>query len=176
MQEDNENLTGIEAALAGLTPMPGRIDRDRLMFQAGQTVARPGWMWPTVSGVLSVATLTLLVAVARAPKTRVVERLVYVSRPAPAQPARKDSSAPTLEQATESISAVRMDELPNRNPRIALEEQIMRWGLESLPDVAPSVPSEPPLSVRDMLDADVKKNTPSPLFDLGAWFHLGDKS
>ena len=32
----NPDLAGVEAALAGLRPAPSALDRDRLMFLAGQ--------------------------------------------------------------------------------------------------------------------------------------------
>jgi hypothetical protein len=52
-------LAALEAALKTLTPLPGRIERDRLMFQAGQaSVARRPWLWPGTTAVM-----TLLAAV-----------------------------------------------------------------------------------------------------------------
>ena len=41
-RSSDSELNDIESALAGLVPVPSRLDRDRLMFQAGAASARVG--------------------------------------------------------------------------------------------------------------------------------------
>jgi hypothetical protein len=59
----------VEAALRSLRLRPSRIDRDRLMFRAGQlSAARPGalrrvlrsrWLWPSVAAAMALIAVTL---------------------------------------------------------------------------------------------------------------------
>jgi hypothetical protein len=58
-----------EALLASLAPNPDRLDRDRLMFRAGQASVsagaaprRAGWAWPTAFAGMTAAAAALLVA------------------------------------------------------------------------------------------------------------------
>lgn len=175
--EDFPDLSRIESALAGLTPVLGTIDRDRLMFEAG-LAGRTNSAWPIVSGILGVATAALVIAVLAFPRTRDVERIVYVSPPpVPAAPKNAPlAKAPTARPPAMAAWTDRSDDLPYRNPHEALEEQLLRWGLDGLPDVTPSVPTEPPVTVDGLLGAPVKPDTPPSWFPLGSWFHGSDAS
>jgi hypothetical protein len=84
----NAELAAIEAALSSLTPAASAIQRDRLLFLAGQAAARrtlpaphrrfTAWLWPCATAVslLVAATFGTLWAAGGKPKT--VERIVYV--------------------------------------------------------------------------------------------------
>ena len=65
-------LAAVEKQLANLTPAAPRVDRDRLMFAAGQasaiaggspSVARPQpptvWLWPATTALMTAATILL---------------------------------------------------------------------------------------------------------------------
>ena len=58
-------LSGFEAALASLQPAPPDVDRDELMFRAGQAAALPqrsplaGGFWPAVAASLACLSLAL---------------------------------------------------------------------------------------------------------------------
>jgi hypothetical protein len=67
----SSELQSFEAALAQLRPSPAAIERDRLMFLAGQASARravttaqrnilPGWFWPASSAVMTGVAAALL--------------------------------------------------------------------------------------------------------------------
>jgi len=91
-QEENqpEDLKALEAALAALVPRGDRLDRDRLMFLAGQAAgsqpraARHRWAWPAAFSAMTAAAASLLVIVAARPGPQIVERIVEV--PVPAAP------------------------------------------------------------------------------------------
>ena len=105
-QDRQDDLNAFEAALAALTPRSDRLNRDRLMFLAGQashrdTRPRRG-SWPAAFVAMTTVAAGLLVAlVARPPQVveRVVERVVEVQVPAAARDAaladmnRRDRSA-----------------------------------------------------------------------------------
>ena len=69
------DLQAIEGQLARLTPVAARVDRDRLMFEAGKVAARPGWpgfgagpswhgglLWPAMTTLMTAASLLLAVS------------------------------------------------------------------------------------------------------------------
>ena len=76
-------LKTVESALGALKPSPSRIDRDRVMFLAGQAAARRRtagqWAWVAVAAGLGLVSLVEAGMLARRPE--VVERVVYVTRP-----------------------------------------------------------------------------------------------
>lgn len=79
-------LQRFEAELASLSPRAVRLDRDRLMYLAGQASATSniveplgrGWGWPTAFSAMTALAASLLVIIVARPQTRVVERIVQV--------------------------------------------------------------------------------------------------
>jgi hypothetical protein len=80
MSEFNEltsELQALEAALAGLAPAAGGVDRDRLMYRLGQQSIAPraaGWRWPLATAALALVAGTLALGLWVNPR----ERVVYV--------------------------------------------------------------------------------------------------
>lgn len=97
--ESGQELEEVEAALRALAPVPGRLDRDRLMFEAGALSARgTPWRhraWPSAAAVLALALAGESWLLAVRPATRVVERLVVVREPS----ANPSSSSATPQPA-----------------------------------------------------------------------------
>jgi hypothetical protein len=71
--ETSPELNAIEQALASFAPAAPRLDRDRLMFLAGQVgahevggrrseVGRAAWFWPASSATLAATSLALAIA------------------------------------------------------------------------------------------------------------------
>ncbi|MEJ7637864.1 MAG: hypothetical protein WKF75_07765, partial [Singulisphaera sp.] len=54
----DSEVTAIEAALRALVPSRSELDRDRLMFRAGQVSARSRflarWAWPSIAATLAI--------------------------------------------------------------------------------------------------------------------------
>ena len=76
-------LQSLEAALAALVPRAERLDRDRLMFEAGResvlkSASRGRWAWPALSTAMTALAGARLVLLVHRPEPRVVERIVYV--------------------------------------------------------------------------------------------------
>ena len=103
---DNRNLNrddSLESALAMLQPAPSRIDRDKIMYAAGQsaaTTAQPArrrWLWPTMTVLSLCVAVTSLGMYASAKNRPPTTRVVYVNRRTPAAPVgdtRRDVVAP----------------------------------------------------------------------------------
>ncbi|MBX7074120.1 MAG: hypothetical protein K1X71_13325 [Pirellulales bacterium] len=106
MSEFNEltsELQALEAALAGLTPAAGGVDRDRLMYRLGQQSIAPravGWRWPLATAALALVAGTLALGLWVNPR----ERVVYVRTSdligddAAAQASAQQASEPAIAQ------------------------------------------------------------------------------
>jgi hypothetical protein len=94
-------LKAIESALGELIPVSSRLDRDKLMFQAGamsKPAARGRFAWPAITAVLSLALAGESLFVANRPAPSVVERIVFVPAPADAavQAAHREPRPPGI--------------------------------------------------------------------------------
>ena len=132
-------LNPIESPLGRLAPARSRIDRDRLMFQAGVNSARtrlPGrWVWPSIAATLAVVALSESVALAVRPGPSVV----VVQQPAPLakEQAVKPEPVEILIQAPPSQSPEPEPWPPAGGEMLGLRRQVLRFGLEGLPDAPP---------------------------------------
>lgn len=99
-------LRSIENALGSLVPTRTQIDRDRLMFQAGQASSRASTSgrhtWMAIAASLAVVVAGEAALLAHQPAPRVVEKLVVVREPANA-PA--DTSAQSTATSPSPASA-----------------------------------------------------------------------
>ena len=177
-------LAALEKSLAALVPVPGRIDRDQLLFRAGQESVRPRpWLWPATTALSIVVTAGLATVLALRPTPAPVERVVYVpvsQSPADELAARTPEGqasgvsydpghrgvdtprSPRVDSSTEdagSLWASSAEYIRERN-------QAIRWGVEALPP-APSIASASPTpSVESMLGLPERKVEPTGLFPL----------
>ena len=150
-RSSDPELTDIESALAGLVPVPSRLDRDQLMFKAGVASARSAphrrWVWPSVAAAFAIGLISESLVMAIRPGPRVIERIVVVREPAHAAPASAPSNTATLRPTPtrDSLNDARSSEarflafswpVTPEYPRI--EDLVLRLGLDALPErVAP---------------------------------------
>jgi hypothetical protein len=129
-------LKPVEAALARLTPARSRLDRDRLMFEAGAASVRPrsrqAWIWPSIAAGLAVVAISESIVLVRRPDPRVV-----VARQE-AAPARDGAAGPDpvhilVETRPPSDVRERTNDLGG-GEGLGLRRQVLRFGLEGLPD------------------------------------------
>lgn len=147
-----DDLEAWAAQLRSLEPARP-VSRDEILFRAGQAAARRrgrGLLpsWPSVAAGLAAAVLGEAALVATRPEPRVIERVVFVDRAAPAITAAPIPAAPR--DPGPPASPVRSVEL---SPRARATDQIARFGLDALTDpVIGSPPSrQAALSGRDLL-------------------------
>jgi hypothetical protein len=142
------NLTDIESALAGLVPVPSRLDRDQLMFKAGVASARSApvrrWVLPSVAAAFAIGLISESLVMAIRPGPRVIERVVVVREPAHAAPASAPSNTATLRPTpTDSLNDARSSEArflafswPLTPEYLRIEDLVLRLGLDALPERA----------------------------------------
>jgi hypothetical protein len=130
--------TSIEQGLRQLIPAPSHIDRDRLMFQAGAISGKAGlhhrWVWPSIAAVLALVAVSESIALAVRPSREIV-----VQVPAPAARGRlsEPESIEILSQAPPDRTWAPDPWLPTGTDSLDLKRQVLRFGLEGLPDPPP---------------------------------------
>jgi hypothetical protein len=119
-EREPADLRELESALGALAPRPPRLNRDDVLFRAGQAGVRR-WRRSAV-GASIVAVALAVVLVVRQP----AERIVYVPVAAPAdlQP------TPPVEQATQPQPSSAGSGLA---AYYRLQERVMNEGLDALP-------------------------------------------
>ena len=113
------DLKAFEARLAALKPRPDRLDRDALLFEAGQASAQVGlpyrWAWPSAFGAMTTLAVVLLTVVLLRPEPQPVVQYVYVEHAAepvtiPDDPMPQLAEDTLPEVQTPSATPVRPDE------------------------------------------------------------------
>jgi hypothetical protein len=148
-------LSELEKSLAALVPVPGRIDRDHLLFAAGQaSVRQRHWFWPTVTAVLGIVACGLGTALALRPAPTTIERIVYVPVPQPTalpEAPRHEMVASASFSHAEPSAMNAEDKWAGSDGYLQQRNFAIRWGVEALPPPPPldSVSQTP--SVESML-------------------------
>ncbi|MCI0459300.1 MAG: hypothetical protein L0Z62_20315 [Gemmataceae bacterium] len=145
MSQDIQGLTGLESVLKGLAPAAPRLDRDALLFRAGQaSVPRPGRLWPCATCLLALVAGGLGLALAVRPEAPVRERVVFITMPAPEPPGKPDplrGLTPPARQAPVTAPSFGGSAEQGRLGYHALSRLVLRWGIEGLPRSVPAAPS-----------------------------------
>jgi len=168
LDEHDPGLAGLEAALAALVPMPGRIDRDTLLFRAGQaSVSSRGWAWPAAAMALGLLATTLGVVLAAGLPHAPIERVVYVTIK---EPPPSVQVLPTPEPKAVSPGPIAVSQSPMSY--LQLERQVARWGLDGVPAMPEALPpSGPPLTRENALGAAAEPASFTMFFDLRSIFY-----
>ena len=177
-ERPDRGLIEFERAFGALSPTPGRLDRDRLMYLAGRSAARRSpasrWAWPAIAaGFALVAAGEAALLLARPdPEPRIVERLVHVPAPSPSPAEREptaelasaaDSSAGDFEREPDPVVILRRPPRPDEGRRLVtggreagtlspawLRGRDLRLGVDSLPEPPPlPVALGPPVGAAD---------------------------
>ena len=139
-------LSALEETLGQLTPSPGGLSRERVLFDAGRASARPGRIWPVLTAVSSLAAVVLGLLLMR-PVPSVVERTVimHVSEPPalPSVPPREPSPEGPATEQTEPTTPVFTS---GETDYLRRRQEVLRWGVDVLPAASPRSRSSLPLT------------------------------
>jgi hypothetical protein len=168
LEEHDPALAGLEAALAALAPMPGRVDRDTLLFRAGQaSVQGRGWIWTSATAALGLLAVTLGALLIYAPAPPPMERIVYVPIQQPGSSPDPEPTTPVPYAPGSPATAARESPMTY----LQLEKQIIRWGLEGMPETPKAVPSSAqPLTQESLRGMPVPPASLTSFFDLHSIF------
>jgi hypothetical protein len=149
-------LTEIEAALVSLTPMRSRLDRDRLMFRAGQAARRPTtaahWAWPSIAAALAVVALGEAVALRQRPGPRDFDGQTVAQKPAQSGPKEPEPAPVVILVQTPN------DPGPAVIPMLMGYEQLRNRSIRLGPD---GLPELPPLASRSEISEPASKSESS---------------
>jgi hypothetical protein len=134
MSENNRDaeMSALEAALTSLAPRRAGIDRDRLMFQAGQRAARRrGWVMPSIAAVLASAVTLAGALLLHHPEPRIVRDSSPLHAPSAHSRAEPEADESRL-QCAEGLR---------------LRNEVLQGGLDAIPK--PPITEEPrePLNI-----------------------------
>jgi hypothetical protein len=114
--------------LSRFTPDRSNLDRDALLYAAGQASVRPNLVWPSMASLLAISQFVMIG--------------VFWQRPTPVQQVAMQRSIPTLMDTSEPVAAPESAEL------WVLNRQLLESPTGDLPSPASveiSAGSEPPL-------------------------------
>jgi len=134
--ERQNGLNEIERTLASLVPSASDLDRDALMFRAGQQAAprRSGAFWPAAACVMTLVSVVLGVALQMQPTPAPGSGVVHVD-----PPKTSDAPLPDFEFAA----------LPD-NSYFRLRALVLAEGVDALPEPKPGK-APPPLDINELL-------------------------
>jgi hypothetical protein len=117
-EEKQDELKSFEAALAALVPRTDRLDRERLMFLAGQqsmtgkkvrlpdtmlrSQSKRTWAWPAAFSGMSVVAATLLVMLISRPGSRNIENIANYTAPQSAPATESNETTDSSDYADRS--------------------------------------------------------------------------
>jgi hypothetical protein len=153
------DLAAVEAALGGLAPALGNINRDQLLFRAGQASARRGWGWPCATGVMTCAVLILGAVLVRRPAPQGIRETHFVRvESVPSGPVTGNLSVADASP----VRPVKTVEAPAlQTSYFKLQDQVLRWGLDALPSPPAPATVAPPLTLNQLLGNPPVPETPS---------------
>jgi hypothetical protein len=132
-------VTAVERALRELSPRPAVLDRDAILFRAGQSAAPRSRLWPLATALAVSVAVVLGVRLALLPGPRVVERIVRVPVVVAAPPDKPAGPAEEREPASPGPDSP----APSyQTPQHRLQERLLLWGLDGLGEIRPD--PEPP--------------------------------
>ena len=163
-----DELEELQRALKSLEPLPGRLDRCRLMYLAGRASAgaspsgtsaagaaqKRNWAWPasTAAMTLVAATLAVALTVRPQPQPRIVQKTVYVKQPAADTPDSRRTlvfdQVPRRPASVDEPGGV----LPSPYLSMSMRRTVLEQGADALPDVVLSGIG-PPSTSRQMLES-----------------------
>jgi hypothetical protein len=132
------DLAALEAELRQLLPREGDVDRDALLFRAGQASVRPNRLWPVITCLSTLAACVLGGVLFFQPCPQMVEQIIYVPIEGPVAPPA-ESPLP-VEHRVETEDPPIADDLP---PYRQMQEHLFRFGLDGLAPPPAPPPSRP---------------------------------
>jgi hypothetical protein len=128
-------LASLAAGLAKLAPSAGRLDRDQVLFRAGQASARQrGWLWPGVGAFLALALGAVGIGDWLRPAPQRVQCVVYQRVEPPASPAEQIADR---QPATPYAVPTTSDEVEARlteQSYVRLQRLVFAFGVDALPN------------------------------------------
>jgi hypothetical protein len=173
-QAYDAEIAALENALAGLVPVSGKINRDRILFRAGQaSMQRHRWIWPAATGGMALVAAVLGGVLAWGPQPTPEKQIVYFKEaPKPAPRAHQwEEPKPALAPSTQAEA---IEPAGSQSPYFQMQNQLLRWGLDGLPALPPTPAPEQPLTRRRLLGQPAAQPPAPVYFPMNFLQKLGD--
>jgi hypothetical protein len=131
-QNLDHELNALAEALTHLKPCPAILDRDTLLFRAGQASAPHSWKWTLAAGVSTLVAVGLGIALLLRPQPPSVVETVYVQVPAPQTPTPEPQPVPPTPE-TPALVSQEIELPPPQSDYQRLRDHLLRWGFDGLP-------------------------------------------
>jgi hypothetical protein len=128
-------LASLAAGLAKLAPSAGRLDRDQLLFRAGQTSAgQRGWLWPGVAAFLAfaVGAVGLSDLLRSAPQR--VQCVIYQRVEPPVSPAQQVADRQPAPQYPAATASDQSEAPVVEQSYVRLQRLVFAFGVDALPN------------------------------------------
>jgi hypothetical protein len=134
-ERHHAELTALAQALATLAPATGQLDRDQLLFRAGQvSLGRRAWLWPSVAAVLALLLGAAGLSEVLRPAPQHVQCIVYQR----VEPSLSPAALWANRQSAHPDAALPAVEEPDRkadpSSYLHLQRLVLAWGTEALPN------------------------------------------
>jgi hypothetical protein len=174
MSQQHEKLGDLERLLASLPPRPAALDRDRLLFRAGQASMRRNRLWPTATFVMSVtsACLAFLLVARPMPQTEVRIVRVQIPVPAPSSQATTDQTIAADAQPNTSFGQASESIAPAMS-YWQMQRQAIRFGVEGLPSNVAYGDETPSAAFMD--GPELSAGSRPKLIEHSSWFSFGEQ-
>jgi hypothetical protein len=156
-----EELSDLEKLLAALPPRPAALNRDHLLFRAGQASMRRSWAWPLAAVVMSVAAGCLATVVVFRPRSEPVIRVVQMPVQVPTPVVAKEAAPQEFPPSAPQMSL--HEAPPSTLSYWRLQQQALRFGVEGLP--GPATDDAPPIPNRAFENPDLSAGSRPKLID-----------
>jgi hypothetical protein len=148
------DLNHLGRELRGLTPRPCPIDRDAVMFRAGQSSVPRNWLWPVLTALATCAAVTFGAALLVQPGPEVMypPGKPYGQQATPTWPSGPPGLPDDLPpgMAGNQPAAAEEESWPTPDTNyFHTQNNVLRWGLAGVP--LPPTASPPRTERRDML-------------------------
>jgi hypothetical protein len=162
-QDHDPDLNRLGRELRGLTPRPCPINRDAVMFRAGQASVPRRWLWPVLTALSACVAVMCAAALFIQPGQPPVPYYPANMKPnwspgmgvVPSQPSvvtpHGMSGSEGDDAGEPGASAAGRDDRPTPDSRYSqAQNNILRWGLDGIP-MPHSTPAPRPAEKPDML-------------------------
>ena len=134
-RDPKPEMTEFETSLSSLSPARSAVNRDAIMFRAGQRSMQRNWVWPSATAALTLISLgeAALLATRPTPEPRIIERIVEVPAPAAAPVATRRPVPEDYRGPSEPTTTFQETGALARHDYYHLREQALRFGVDNLP-------------------------------------------
>jgi hypothetical protein len=128
-------LAALAKALAALAPAADRLNRDQLLFRAGQVSAgQRGWLWPSVAAFVALAAAAIGMSDVLRPAPQRVQCVIYQRVEPPASPAEHWANKQAAPQYTAAPASEEPEPHVAPQSYLRLQRLVFALGVDALPN------------------------------------------